>query len=352
MQHAVIMAGGAGTRLWPLSRRARPKHFLRFIEGKSLLRLSFERLCTFLPPANINVITSADHLDMVAQELPELPTENLIGEPAVRDTANAVGLSAVLLSQRDPQGVMGIFTADHIIRPIEDFESAIQRAFKVATEHRDALVTIGITPTGPHTGYGYIHRGKMLTDHVYAVEAFQEKPNLATACEYVNSGEYFWNSGMFVWRIETILAQFRQHLPDNYAALRRVSEAPDADKRRALIDEIYPTLYKTSIDYGVMEKAKRVIVCEMTCEWLDVGAWTALEDILGADDAGQVLAHHSVVTLDAKDNIFVGDGDHLIAAIGVKDLVVVHSDNATLICHKNHAQKIKNLVGKLDERHL
>lgn len=351
MRHAVIMAGGAGTRLWPLSRRKRPKHFLKLIEGKSLMRASFERLAKFLEPENINVITSADHIDLVAAELPELPRENLIGEPAVRDTANAVGLSAMILHERDPQGVMGIFTADHIIKPIDRFKAALETGYSAAADHADALVTFGITPKSPHTGYGYVHRGERLQENVYAVNRFVEKPDLTTATQYVESGDYYWNSGMFVWRTRTIIDQFQKHLPENFEKLSRLAKA-DSANRDAVIAEIYPTLPKISIDYGVMEKAERVIVCEMHCDWLDVGSWTSLIEVLGTDSDGHVMAHAPVVALDSRDNIYVGEDDHLIATIGLKDCVIVRSADATLICHKDHVQKIKDLVGQLDNAHL
>ena len=352
MRHAVIMAGGAGTRLWPLSRRKRPKHFLKLIDGKSLMRASFERLVGFLPPEQINVITSDAHLDLVADELPELPRANLIGEPAVRDTANAVGLSAFILHERDPDGVMGIFTADHVITPVDRYQAALQTAYSAAADHADALVTLGITPTEPHTGFGYVQRGEALGAGVYKVREFKEKPDRATAQRYIDSGEYYWNSGMFVWRIQTILDQFKKHLPENHAQLSRITQAGRSAKRQAAIEEVYPNLHKISIDYGVMEKADRVILCEMDCNWLDVGSWTSLEGVLGTDAAGQVVAATNTITVDSKNNVLVCEDDHLLATIGLENIVIVRSADATLVCHKNDVQKIKDLVGKLDERYL
>lgn len=358
MQHAVIMAGGAGTRMWPLSRRQRPKHFLKLIGGKSLLRSSFDRLVSFLPPEQINVITSAAHLDLVAEEIPELPPENLIGEPAVRDTANAVGLSAFILHERDPEGVMGIFTADHIIKPVDRYKAALERAYAAAAEHQGALVTLGINPTEPHTGFGYVQRGRALSDGVFEVSEFKEKPDLETATRYLASGEYYWNSGMFVWRIQAILEQFKKHLPDNFKLLSRLRDRPGAagssprESRDAIIAEIYPELPKISIDYGVMEKADQVILCEMDCDWLDVGSWTSLEAVIAPDSAGNIGVAENFVALDSNNNVFVSEDDHLLAAVGLKDIVVVHSRDATLICRKEDVQKIKDLVGQLHERYL
>ncbi len=352
MRHAVIMAGGAGTRLWPLSRRERPKHFIQLLEGRSLMRTAFERLAACMDPAQINVVTSQRHLDLVAEELPELPADNLIGEPAVRDTANAVGLAAVILQQRDADGTMGMFTADHIIKPIETFKSCLDRAYAAAEANPDALVTLGVKPRSPHTGYGYVRRGDRISDGTYVAAEFKEKPDRPTAERYVNSGEYYWNSGMFVWRISAILNEFKQHLPDNYAALSKVGLAGSLNERTAAINAVFPNLNKISIDYGVMEKAARVLTCELDCEWLDVGAWTSLGEVLQPDGDGNILSHRRVVAMDSKNNIFVGEDDHLIATIGLEDVVIVRSENATLVCKRQDVQKIKDLVGKLDEDYL
>ncbi len=344
--------------MWPLSRRQRPKHFLKLIGGKSLLRSSFDRLVSFLPPEQINVITSTAHLDLVAEEIPELPPENLIGEPAVRDTANAVGLSAFILHERDPEGVMGIFTADHIIKPVDRYKAALERAYAAAAEHGGALVTLGINPTEPHTGYGYVQRGRALSDGVFDVREFKEKPDLETATRYLASGEYYWNSGMFVWRIQAILEQFKKHLPDNFKLLSRLRSRQGAavssarESRDAIIAEIYPELPKISIDYGVMEKADQVILCEMDCDWLDVGSWTSLEAVVAPDSVGNIGVAENVVVLDSNNNVFVSEDDHLLAAVGLNDIVVVHSRDATLICRKEDVQKIKDLVGQLHERYL
>lgn len=351
-RHVVIMAGGAGTRLWPLSRQARPKHFLRLIDGKSLLRLAYERLASFLPAEHIHVITSAAHLDLVAAEIPELPCENLIGEPTVRDTANAVALSALILHQRDPEGLMGVFTADHVIRPVERFKAALENAFRAATDHPQALVTLGVKPRTPHTGYGYVQRGELVSPGVYYVRQFKEKPDLQTAQSYLASGDYYWNSGMFVWRTATILQEIARHLPQNYQTLSRISQVRSPAERQRMIEQIYPSLPKVSIDYGVMEKAENVLVCELDCEWLDVGAWTSLAEIIHPDAHGNVRAHANVVALDSTNNIFVGEDEHLIAAIGLEDMVIVRSSNATLVCRRQDVQKLKDLVSGLVEKYL
>ncbi len=344
---AFIMAGGSGTRLWPLSRAARPKQLLQLFEGKSLLRWSYERLAGLLPPEQMYIIAAEAHLDVIAADVPELPRENLIGEPCGRDTANAVGLVAALMERKDPDGVTGIFTADHVITPVDRFCEVVNRGFEVAADYPGALVTFGVTPRHPHIGFGYVQRGDRIADGVYAVRQFKEKPDLATATQYVDSGEYYWNSGMFAWRTETIQRELAEHLADSHAKLATIADAWGSPAGQRVAAETYPTLERVSIDTAVMEKARRVLVVEMACDWLDVGSWPALEFVLGTDDAGNTRALRNASLLDARDNILVSESDHLIAAIGVEGLVVVHSEDATLICRKEDAQRLKDMVAQL-----
>jgi len=350
MRHAVIMAGGSGVRLWPLSRANRPKQLLQLF-GKSLLRESFDRLNGLLDPRQIYIITSDAQLPLMAEDLKELPEANLFGEPCGRDTANAVAMAAAMLSRRDPDGAMGVFTADHIISPVDAFREAVDHAYAVAERELEALVTFGIRPTHPHTGLGYIHRGREIETGVFEVQQFKEKPDTATAQQYVESGEFYWNSGMFVWRIATILAELEKNLPESYAKLMRIADGWGTSFGQQLAAEIYPTLQKISIDFAVMEKAERVIIVEMECDWLDVGSWPALADVVDGDDAGNTLAAPQTAVLDADRNILVSESDHLIAAIGVKDLIVVHADDATLVCRQQDAQRIKELVERIKADH-
>jgi len=355
VEHAVIMAGGPGTRLWPLSRNNHPKFLLRLFEGRSLLRRAYERLAPRFPADRIHVITTAAHLPMVVRELPELPSENLIGEPCGRDTANAVGFAAALLERRDPCAVMGIFTADHIIKPIEKFTRAVDKAFRHVALHPESLVTFGIRPKTPHTGYGYVHRGDAVGDPgaegVYRVRSFREKPDAATAARYLASGEYYWNSGMFVWRARPVLDELARNLPDSHASLIRIAEAWSDPAASHEVNTLYPTLRKISIDFAVMEKADHVAVVEMDCDWMDVGSWTSMREVVPADASGNVAAARQLLSLDAEGNIVVAEDDHLIALIGTKDLIVVRSGDATLICTKESAERLKELVGLLQERY-
>ncbi|HOW70971.1 MAG TPA: mannose-1-phosphate guanylyltransferase [Phycisphaerae bacterium] len=347
MWHAVIMAGGSGTRLWPLSRPARPKQLLRLFKGESLLRRSFDRLAGLLPPERIHVIANGDYAAVMRAELPELPAENFMAEPCARDTANAVGLAAHLLAAKDPAGTMGIFTADHIIEPVDLFRETVRRGFETADHHPDALVTFGVVPRSAHTGYGYVRRGRQIAAGVHEVLQFKEKPDRATAEAYLASGEYYWNSGMFAWRIATVIEQIRRWQPATHEGLRDVVAQFRQPGIAAAIRERFGTLPRISVDYAILEKADRVLAVEMNCRWLDVGSWTALAEVFEPDATGNTVAAPNVRTLDARDNIFVSEGGHLIAAIGVRDLMVVHADDATLICRREDAQRIKEMVEML-----
>lgn len=347
MRHAVIMAGGAGTRLWPLSRQSRPKQLLRLFGGQSLLRQSYERLRGLLPAECIHVITGGEYVPAMQAELPELPAGNFIAEPCARDTTNAIGLAAHLLVRCDAEAVMGVFTADQIIRPSDAFHATVAKGYDVAERFPDALVTFGVKPRVPHTGYGYIERGVRLEEGVYETVQFVEKPDVPTAERYVASSEHYWNSGMFVWRVGTVIDQIRKHQPAIDAGLRAVVANFDGPAQADAVRERFAALPKVSIDFAVMERADRVITVEMTCEWLDVGSWTSLADVMDAGPDGHVKAAPNAVALSGRRNIYVSENDHLIATIGVSDLVIVHSGDATLICRRQDAQKIKDLVEKI-----
>ncbi|MFQ5413270.1 MAG: mannose-1-phosphate guanylyltransferase [Phycisphaerae bacterium] len=349
MRCAVIMAGGAGVRLWPLSRQGRPKQLLRLFNGKSLLRQSYERVAAVLDPGAISVITTENHIPAVAKEIPELSPENLFGEPVGRDTANAVALSAAIWKERDPDAVLGVFTADHIITPIDRFRSAVDLAYRAAEEHSNFLITLGIRPIRPDTQYGYIHRGAQLADGVYEVSRFIEKPSLAHTTEYVACGDYYWNSGMFAWKAPTILKEIGQRLPQTLAAVRAIAPAWGTRAGAEKLRGSYPGLLRISIDFAVMEHAKKLLVVPMDCQWVDVGSWPAFESVVSADKEGNVTVGGDVCHLASRGNVVVSEDKHLIATIGVDDLVIVHAGDATLICKKRDAQSIKELVGKVND---
>ncbi len=351
MRHAVIMAGGAGTRLWPLSRKLRPKQLLRLFDGKSLLQLARERLCGLFEPANTWVITSQHYLDQVAAALPDIPRANLIGEPMGRDTAKAIGLAANLLARRDPDATMAVFTADHIITPQDRFAEAIRAGLDAAEHFPDALVTFGIKPTGPHTGYGYVRRGRVAGTaqeqwhkDVFAVAEFKEKPTREVAEGYVRSGEYYWNSGMFAWRATAILAELQRNLPDNASRLAELAANWDCWAGTPEAAARFGALQKISIDYGVMEKARQVLLVEMDCDWQDLGSWLAVAGTRRADEHGNVALAERSLIVDGQNNVLVTESGHLIVALGVSDLVVVHSDDATLVCRRDQVERIKDLA--------
>lgn len=346
MRHAVIMAGGAGTRLWPLSRKRRPKQLLRLFDGKSLLQLARERLEGLFEPANIWVITSAHYIDQVARELPDLPRENLVGEPMGRDTSNAIGLSANLLARRDSNATMAVFTADHIIRPQDRFAQAIRAGLDAAEQHADSLVTFGITPAQPHTGYGYLRRGEKLAELVYRVAEFKEKPALKVAEQYCESGEYYWNSGMFAWRVSAIQAELERCLPSNAGGLRDLAAHWARLAGSAECARRFGRLEKISIDFGVMEKARSVLLVEMSCDWKDLGSWISIAHTRSPDETGNVEIASRSLVVDGRDNIIVTDSDHLVVALGVDDLVVVHSADATLVCRREQVERIKELAAE------
>lgn len=338
-------------RLWPLSRRNRPKQILRMIGDSSLLRQSFERISSLFRPEQIHIITNQQHIEAVQRECPEVPRDNLYGEPVGRDTANAVGLATAIIHNRDPNATVGIFTADHVITPLDRFSAAVEQAYSTAEREADALITLGVRPTRADTNYGYIHRGKALGDGVYEVSEFTEKPSLAAATKYIGSGEYYWNSGMFVWRTTTILDQLRKHLPQSQAALGEIAAAWSTRDRDQTLQRIYPTLLRISIDFAVMERADRVLVVEMSCRWVDVGSWTAIESVIPADGDGNVRAAEQVMHLGSRGNIVISEEKHLIATIGVDDLVIVHSPDATLICTRRDATSIKELVENIRQEY-
>lgn len=359
MRYGVIMAGGSGRRLWPLSRGSAPKQLLPVVKGKSLLRLSYDRLVGTLPPERIYVCTGEAHRAPVLREIPELPEQNLLGEPEGRDTANAVGFAAAVLHKLDPQAVFAVVTADHVITPVELFQERLNVGFVVCERYPKLLCTFGIVPTFGHTGLGYVQRGQPLQldgpQGAYAVQAFKEKPDKPTADRYVESGRYYWNSGMFVWRAETVLGYLREFLPNSHGGLVRIGEAWGSDRQQQVLSNIYPTLPKISIDYAVMEPASRrpaadegVAVVEMGVQWLDVGSWPALAETLETDENDNAIDAGATALLNSDANIILSrDPQHLIALIGVSDMVVVHTPDCTLVCPKAEAERVKELLDKV-----
>ncbi|WP_028707364.1 mannose-1-phosphate guanylyltransferase [Propionicicella superfundia] len=347
MRYVVIMAGGSGKRLWPLSRQGTPKQLLKLVEGKSLLRIAFERALGVVPAENILVCTGASYADAVAADLHELPPENLLGEPVGRDSLNAVAWPAAVLALRDPDAVIAQLTADHIMHPVSAFQDALRTAFEVAESDPLALVTLGVVPTSPHTGYGYLQRGQELegfTD-ANAVVEFKEKPDRLTATQYVESGNYWWNSGMFVWRAQTLLDQVRALLPATYETVVDIAAHPER------VGDLYPTLLKTSVDFGIMEPVSRgeatahVAAVALPIQWYDVGGFASLAEHFAHDDAGNAT-EGLTIALDSERNLLINKGDagSLVAVVGLHDTVVVSTPQITLVCPMEDTERIRELV--------
>jgi mannose-1-phosphate guanylyltransferase len=355
MDYAVVMAGGAGKRLWPLSREKRPKQVLKILDGQTLLRCCFERLLPIFDVRNIIVLTNAGYADLVREELPELPFNNVIAEPAVHDTAGTIGLAASILTKYDPEAQMAVLTADQLIEPAEALQRALKDAFFFINRNPDDLVTFGIKPTFPSTQLGYIKCGaaKVCRDcvnKIHRVEAFREKPDETTAKEYLAGGKYLWNSGMFVWKAKTILADLAKFLPEATGPLSKIRGDWDTPNQQKTLQDCYVKLPKISIDFAVMEKAPNVYAIRLDCRWLDMGSFIALMDIISSDENKNVVAAGVSELLDCKNNIIVTeDKNHLIAAVGLENIIVAHSPDATLVCHIDQTHKLKDLLELIRE---
>ena len=345
--YIVIIAGGKGERFWPQSRAERPKHLLPVVGDKPLLTQTVDRVLPIVPKENILVITSAVQEKGVRAVCKELPKENIIAEPVGRDTAAAVGLAAAIVGARDPQGVFAILPADHVIHNGKKYQADLKAAFAAAAK-APVMVTIGIAPTEPATGFGYVQRGetwqKVNRREVYAVKRFVEKPDLKTAKKYLKSGDYFWNAGMFVWSVEVVETAIAKFAPKLDAGLQPIRAALAKGRRLApVLQKVYPELEKISVDYALLEKSDNVVMLPSTFDWDDVGAWPAVSRHYKADKAGNVKRGEALVE-QGSGNIVVNEGKHLVAVVGVDDLIVVHTPEATLVCPKGKAQEIKALL--------
>lgn len=348
----IIMAGGRGERFWPKSRLARPKHLQPIVGDTTMLAQTVARVSELVPPENLIIITNTEQRSIILEDLPDLSPGQVIGEPVGRDTAAAVGLATVLVQARDPEATYAILPADHVIHDAAAYRKVLERAFSAA-EETGSLVTIGIKPSEPATGYGYIHAGETRAEvdgaPVYSVRRFVEKPDLETARDYLESGEYFWNAGMFIWTARAIDSALEQHTPVLYEGLRKIAAGLEAGESvESLMDEVYPTLEKISIDFAIMEKASDVSMVESAFDWDDVGSWPAIERHYPKDSSGNV-GKGGVIFEQASNNIVVSGDGHLTTVIGVDDLIVVHTQDATLVCHKDRAQEIKAVVKQLGE---
>jgi mannose-1-phosphate guanylyltransferase len=355
MLHALIMAGGGGTRFWPRSRQKRPKQFLTMTGDRSLLQQAYDRIEAQVSAQNTWVITADAHCQETAQQLPELPSDRIIGEPCGRDTAACIGLGAALMVRQDPAATMLVMPADHVIEPIQEFRRAAHAAEQTIEDHPKALLTFGIVPSFPATGYGYIQRGPEMDERqgvgIYRVQAFREKPTFDVAERFVASGEYYWNSGIFVWKAATILEALRDRQPRLLAAVQKIAEAWPTAERATVLRREYEGLERISIDFAVMEHAKEVLVIQAPYRWDDVGSWLALERMHPQDaDGNTVLAMHC--GLKTKGCVIAADSGHLVATVGIENLLIVQDGNATLVADRRDEGTIKQLVELLKKKGL
>jgi mannose-1-phosphate guanylyltransferase len=361
MRYALIMAGGSGTRLWPMSRGDRPKQLIPFLEGKSLLQTAFDRVEGLIDRENRYICAGRRHEKVILAETPGLEPQNFFGEPVGRDTLNAVGLSAAVLAAKDPEAVIAVFTADHLIEPAEEFRRIVAQGFAIGERMPETLVTFGIAPTFPATGYGYLELGPELENAAFAskVQKFKEKPPLELARQYLAEGpsRYLWNSGMFVWRADTLLDCIRRYEPTVHEGLVEIAKAWDAPRQAEVLEKVFPQLKKISVDFAVMEPASRdpsvrVAAVPMPLSWLDIGSWPSFAQTCRKDECQNALAAHEHILIDSSNCLAASsDPEHLIALVGCENLLVIHTPDATLVCPANQAEQIKELYKRIEGRY-
>jgi len=356
MRYAMIMAGGSGTRLWPMSRQAVPKQLLRLIEGRSLLSVAAERIRTLVPEANRYVCAGEKYRALIREDIPWIDDVHVLGEPMGRDTVNAVAFGAAVVGKDDPDAVFAVLTSDHLITPQDEFERAMDLGFRLVEEDPSRLVTFAITPTFAATGFGYVERGDAIAgfDGAFRAKRFVEKPDRVRAEEYLASGGFGWNSGMFVFSARTVLEALERFKPETAAGMREIRAAWGTPDARATVERIYPQLPKTSVDYALMEPAAKdpalqVCVVPMNVEWRDVGSWPSYGETLSADDDGNRTNAKAVHLGSAGVLALSDDPSHVIATVGLQDVIVVRTKDATLVVRADMAEKVKDIAALVPE---
>ena len=353
MTYAVIMAGGIGSRFWPRSRKATPKQFLNVFGEATLIQNTVARLQGIVPPERCLIVTHERYIEQVKKQLPAVPEDNILAEPVSRNTAPCIAYAAVKLQSIDPNATMIVLPSDHLIEDVRTYHKVLSVAIDKAQE-KDALVTIGITPTHPETGYGYIQfegaSSNSNDPEAFPVKTFAEKPDLATAERFLESGDFLWNSGMFIWKAETILAQMQQHLPDAFDAFSPLANALGTENEREQLMKSFQTCPRISIDYGVMERAETVYVVPGSFGWNDVGDWRAVYGISPKNEHGNAIQGN--VIMQDSEGCLVQGNDRLVAVVGIRDAIVVDTKDAVLVCDKESAQKVKHVVDYLHSHQL
>ncbi len=349
--NAVILAGGSGTRLWPLSTPSFPKQFLPLPSGKSMIQETLARVAPLVPPDRSWVVTGRSIAGLISEHLPSISTSHILGEPLGRNSAPAIAWVAATIARQDPQAIMAAFSADAVIANVEALRQTLHLAYELA-EHGH-LVTLGIKPTNPETGYGYIRFAEQISEGyghcAFRAERFVEKPNLATAQSYLLDGHYVWNSGMFVWKVETILTELHLHLPELMHKIDTIVDTMNTSQARITLDELWPTLQPISIDYGVLEKTSNLVVIPADLGWNDVGNWEQYGSLFPADEHGiRAVGLHT--GLGSQNIIVYNDTPRQVYTIGLEDIIVVEVEHMTLICHKDAVQRVKELAEKQQKK--
>jgi len=347
MLHAVIMAGGSGTRFWPASRQAKPKQLLAMVGNRTMLQSTFDRLGGLISSEHVLVLTNHQLVDEIRVQLPDIPAEHIVGEPCKRDTAPCIGLAASLVTHADPEGLMVVMPSDHVIETKADFQGALRAAAKLIEERPSRIITFGIRPSYPAESFGYIQRGQEVSQGVYEVSRFREKPNLQTAQEYVASGEFYWNSGIFVWKAQTILDALKKFEPEMYSHIEKIAASIGTTQFPAIFAEEFQKIKGKSIDYAVMERYDDVLVMQAPFAWDDVGSWQSLAR-LGQRDTEGNTAQGRYLNIDSKEMIIRSEGDHLIVTIGMSETIVVHTPDATLVAPKSQEERVREVVKRLE----
>lgn len=345
---ALIMAGGKGERFWPRSRVTLPKQFLSLTDdGKTMIQLTVERISPLVELEDVYIATNKNYKELVKQQLPGIPEENILCEPVGRNTAPCIGLGAVHVAKKYDDAVMIVLPSDHLIKNNDIFIETFENACNIAEEGAN-LVTVGITPNYPETGYGYIKYDAYAKSGAgYEVQKFVEKPDLETAKSYLEDGTYLWNSGMFVWRVSTILDCFKAYMPSTYEGLMTIKDSVGTSEQDTVLEKEFPNLESQSVDYGIMEKAENIYILPGSFGWDDVGSWLAVGRIKKNDENGNVV-NGNVITVNTKDCVIEG-ADKLIATVGLRDIVIVDTKDATLVTTKENAGEIKQVLAKLRE---
>ena len=351
--YIILMAGGVGTRFWPMSRKSRPKQLLHIVGTKSMLRLTYERVKKLTDPAHILIITNESQKDQIIKQVPEIPVENIVAEPVGRNTAPCVALASAIISAKgNDQEVMVVLPADHLVADADNFNRTIQIGVTYAAHH-EGLLTIGIHPRYPETGYGYIQMNQKIFEkddrQIYHVKTFAEKPNLETAVLFLKSGDFLWNSGIFIWSLKSIIQAFQEYLPELGMDLLKIRDEVGKPNFESVVNDVYSHTKAVSIDYGLMEVAKNVYVLKANFDWNDLGSWDAVYNISPHDSNGNVINCKENIMLNARNNYFHSQ-KKLIAAVNIEGLVVVETDDALLICRREDSQEVKAVVDQLTRK--